>query len=136
MVGAGWTVWAAIALGSAAGGVLRHSLTEAATRLLGTSFPWGTLAVNVSGSAVMGACAALSLASMPGAWSAVARHAVMTGVLGGYTTFSTFSVQTMTLLHQGQWWEAAANAVASVVLSVLSCGVGYAAVSVAAAALR
>ena len=131
MAGAEWGTWVAIATGSAVGGVLRQLLTEAITRLAGSSFPWGTLAVNVSGSAAMGACAALSMAAMPGTWSPVARHATMTGVLGGFTTFSTFSVQTMTLLHQGQWGAAGANALASVVLSVLFCGVGYAAASAA-----
>ena len=136
MAWAGWATWAAIAMGSAAGGVLRQLMTEAVTRLAGGSFPWGTLAVNVSGSAAMGACAALSMAAIPGEWSPVTRHATMTGLLGGFTTFSTFSVQTMTLLHQGYWLAAGANALASVCLSVLSCGVGYAAVTAACAALR
>ena len=136
MDGGAWGTWTAIALGSAAGGLLRQLMTEAITQLAGGSFPWGTLAVNVCGSAAMGACAALSMAAVPSSWSPVARHATMTGVLGGFTTFSTFSMQTMALVHQGQWWAAAANVLASVALSVLFCGVGYASVSAAVATLR
>jgi len=53
----------------------------------------------------------------------------MTGLLGGFTTFSTFSVQTMTLLQQGHWTAAAANATSSVVLGVMACAAGYSAVA-------
>lgn len=121
----------AIAVGSAAGGVLRHVTTEAVTRLAGAGFPWGTLIVNVTGSLVMGVCLGLWTLAVPAPWSPVARHAAMTGVLGGFTTFSAFSLQTMGLLQQGHWTAAAANAVASVGLSVLACGAGYSAVSIA-----
>ena len=122
-----------IAAGSAAGGVLRHVTTEAVIRLAGDGFPWGTLTVNVAGSLAIGACVAVSATAGPGMWSPIARHATMTGPLGGFTTFSTFSAQTMALLQQGQWPRRRQNALASVGLSVLACALGYA---VVAAGLR
>jgi CrcB protein len=128
---AGWTTLGVIAAGSAAGGVLRHLATEAITRIAGGGFPWGTLTVNVVGSLAIGVCVALSTGGGPGPWGPAARHATMTGLLGGFTTFSTFSVQTMALIQQGQWLAAGANALASVVVSVLACGLGYWAVSAA-----
>lgn len=108
------------------GGVLRHALTEGIARLAGGTFPVGTVAVNVTGALAIGACVALS-ASVPGGWSPLARHTAMTGLLGGFTTFSTFSAQTVGLLQQGHWLAAAANVTASVGLGVLACGAGYAA---------
>lgn len=132
MTGGTWTIWFAIALGSAVGGVLRHALTEGIARLAGGAFPAGTLAVNVAGSLAIGACVALS-ASVTGGWTPLARHTAMTGLLGGFTTFSAFSAQTVGLLQQGHVLAAAAYVTASVGLGVLACGAGYAA---ATAALR
>ncbi|MGD9906195.1 MAG: CrcB family protein [Vicinamibacterales bacterium] len=130
MVDGGWGVWVAIALGSAAGGVLRQLVTELTTRVAGGGFPAGTLLVNVSGSAAMGMAAALALGvgGAP-AWSPVTRHAVMTGLLGGFTTFSAFSMQTVALAGQGEWPAAAVNVVASVVSCLAACWTGYAAVA-------
>lgn len=125
------TVWLAIAAGSAAGGVARHALTETITRTAGTAWPWGTWVVNVSGSAVIGALAAMVAAGWPGSWSATARHAAMTGVLGGFTTFSAFSAQTLALLQQGHWTAATAYAVLSVGMGVASCWLMFAAVQAA-----
>ena len=132
MTGGSWTIWIAIALGSAVGGVLRHAVTEGIIRLVGGAFPWGTLAVNVIGSLVIGVCVALS-ALAPGGWSPLARHAAMTGLLGGFTTFSSFSIQTLVLVQQGQWLAAAGNVVMSVGISILACAAGYTA---ALAAMR
>lgn len=123
----GLGVWLAIALGSAAGGVLRHALTEAVVRVVGGGFPWGTLLVNVGGSAAMGVVAALAGGAEP--WSPVGRHAVMTGLLGGFTTFSAFSIQTVALANQGAWPAAAANVGLSVVTCVAACWAAFAAVS-------
>jgi CrcB protein len=131
MSGGTWIIWTAIALGSAIGGVLRHAVAEVVIRL-GGSGPTGTLVVNVIGSMAIGGCMAAS-SSLPGGWSPLARHAAMTGLLGGFTTFSTFSAQSLELLQQGHWQAAAANVLTSVVLGVLGCSAGYAA---AAAALR
>jgi CrcB protein len=118
--GGGRMTWLAVALGSAAGGVLRHAATEAVTRVTGPAFPWGTLLVNSTGSLVMGAVAALTLGG-EGGWSPLTRHAVMTGVLGGFTTFSAFSMQTVALAARGEWLSAALN----VALSVTVCLAGY-----------
>ncbi|MEZ5294234.1 MAG: CrcB family protein [Vicinamibacterales bacterium] len=119
-----WKVWVAVWLGSGLGGLFRHALTETVTRLTEGGFPAGTLVVNVAGSAAIGAVAA---AVAGGGWSPVGRHAAMTGLLGGFTTFSTFSVQTMALLQQGRWNAALANMVLSVGLSLAGCWAGYAA---------
>lgn len=121
----GLGVWLAIALGSAAGGVLRHALTEAVVRVVGGGFPWGTLLVNVVGSAAMGVAAALAGGPVP--WPPAWRHAVMTGLLGGFTTFSAFSIQTVTLAEQGAWPAAAANVAVSVLTCVAACWAAFAA---------
>jgi len=120
-----WAAWLAIALGSAAGGVLRHAVTEAVTRTTGGGFPYGTLTVNILGSLAIGGCVALSSSAGPASWTPLVRHAAMTGLLGGFTTFSTFSVQTMALLQQGLWLAALTNALASVVLGVAASAAGY-----------
>lgn len=121
-------MWLAIAVGSAAGGIARHAFTEAIGRMAGNAWPWGTWVVNVSGSAAIGALTAMSVAGWPAAWSATARHAAMTGLLGGFTTFSAFSVQTLALLQQGQWLGAAAYAGLSVAVGVASCWLAFASV--------
>jgi CrcB protein len=123
--GGGVMVWAVIALGSAAGGVLRHLVTEAVTRLAGPGFPWGTILVNAGGSLAMGAMAAMAIGSGTAPWPPLMRHAAMTGVLGGFTTFSAFSLQTVALASQGQWAAAAANVVLSVVVCLVCCWAGY-----------
>lgn len=129
MATAGWTTWIAIGVGSAVGGVARQLLTDAATRLAGSAFPWGTVAVNLSGSLAIGVIAALLANAAPTGWTALARPALMTGLLGGFTTFSAFSLQTVTLLQQGLWPAAAANVLSSVVLGVAACWIGFAVVS-------
>jgi CrcB protein len=121
-------VWAVVALGSAAGGVLRHLVTEAVTRLVGAGFPWGTILVNASGSLAMGGMAALAVGTGTAPWPPLLRHAAMTGVLGGFTTFSAFSLQTVALASQGHWAAAAANVALSVVVCLVYCWAGYSAV--------
>jgi CrcB protein len=107
----------AVAAGSAVGGVLRFWLTDWMARTLPTHLPLGTLLVNITGSFAIGALAAAFLdrghASATTVWPAL----LMTGLLGGFTTFSAFSLQTLLLMQQGRWMDAAAN----VVLSVLLC---------------
>jgi CrcB protein len=121
--------WLVVAVGSAAGGVLRYAATEAVTRLVGPGFPWGTLLVNTTGSLAMGAAAALAVAGLAGGWSTLMRHAVMTGVLGGFTTFSAFSMQTVGLAARGEWEAAALNVMLSVGVCLASCWAGYTAVT-------
>ena len=125
---AGIGVWVAIAAGSALGGLLRHGVTEFVMRLIGPGFPWGTLVVNVTGSIAIGVVAASAALGLPAEWSPVARHAVMTGLLGGFTTFSAFSLQTTTLWHEGAAAAAAGNVALSVGLCVAGCWAGYSAV--------
>ena len=128
----GWTVWAAIALGSAFGGVMRQALAEMVTVLVGPGFPWGTWLVNVLGSGAIGAVSAAASNGWPSAWAPTARHAVMTGILGGFTTFSTFSVQVFGFCQQGRWGEAAVYALASVAVSVGACWAAVAGMQVLA----
>ncbi|MSP82769.1 MAG: fluoride efflux transporter CrcB [Alphaproteobacteria bacterium] len=107
-------VW--VAIGGAIGSVGRYLVAGQVTRLIGAGFPWGTLAVNVIGGLVMG----LLVEAMANAWSPSpgVRALLMVGVLGGFTTFSAFSLETTTLIERGVWGLALAYAVASVVLSV------------------
>jgi len=111
------------------GGVARHLLTEAVVRLAGPGFPLGTILVNVLGSLAIGVLTALAGTAIPGAWPPVWRHAAITGVLGGFTTFSTFSVQTLVLLQQGQVVAAIANVALSVALGLAACWAGFAMVA-------
>lgn len=114
-----------IALGSALGGVARYWLSGAVASRVGEVFPWGTLAVNVLGSALIGLLAGLSdSARMP--LSAEARGFLMVGVMGGFTTFSSFSLQTLQRLQDGDWARAGANVVASVFLCLFAAWAGYA----------
>ncbi len=108
-------------LGAGLGGVLRHGVHVGALKLLGPGFPWGTLVVNVLGSLVLGLLAALL------AWrSTEARLFLMTGVLGGFTTFSAFSLDAWTFWERGDVATAAAYVLASVLGSVAALGVGLA----------
>lgn len=106
-------------LGAGLGGVLRHLVNLASARALGTDFPWGTLIINVTGSAIMGAVAGW-LAFRAGVnWTQHARLFLMTGVLGGYTTFSAFSLDAMLLWERGAAGAALAYVLASVGVSIL-----------------
>lgn len=114
-----------IGLGSALGGVARYACSNWVGERIAGSFPWGTLLVNVTGCFVIGLVAALDKAG--GRWqlSPLALQFLMVGVLGGYTTFSAFSLQTLTLLRAGAWLSAGTNVLASVLLSLLAVWLGY-----------
>jgi len=99
-------------LGGGLGAALRHGVNLAAARLLGTSFPWGTLTVNVVGSLVMGLMAAWF--AFEGSPSQHWRLFLTTGILGGFTTFSTFSLDSAVLYERGQIGLAALYVVVSV----------------------
>lgn len=103
-------------LGAGIGGSLRHGVNVAATTLLGTAFPFGTLAINVVGSLVMGVLTEwFALKLDPGQhW----RLFLTTGIVGGFTTFSAFSLETAVLIERGTTWSAAAYVLLSVVLSI------------------
>jgi CrcB protein len=106
----------AIAVGGAFGSVLRYGLSTWVYALAGRGFPYGTLVVNVFGCLVMGVLFVLLVERM-GA-SVVWRAGLLIGVLGGFTTFSTFSIETFNLIEQGAMAKAAGNMAASLVLCV------------------
>jgi CrcB protein len=118
-----------IAIGGAFGSVARYWCSGVAARLFGESFPWGTLIVNVLGSLVIGFFAAITGPDGRLLVGTVTRQFVMVGICGGYTTFSSFSLQTLNLLHEGQWLYAGANIVASVALCLIAIWLGHAAAS-------
>lgn len=122
----GTSVWSlvAVAVGSAAGGLLRHLLTEGMLRLTGPGFPWGTLVVNVSGSFTIGVCSTLIAMGWPAAWGPAGRLGIVTGVLGGFTTFSAFAVQTTGLVGAQRTSQAIAYVAASVGLGLAACWLG------------
>ena len=112
----------AIAAGGAIGAVARHFVNLQVSALLGTAFPWGILTVNVAGSFLMGVLVEVgALAWQPG----VALRAMLTvGLLGAFTTFSTFSVETLNLMESGQLGKAILNVLASVVVCIAAAGIG------------
>ncbi len=116
------TLW--IALGSALGGIARHVLSTSVAERFGESFPWGTLVVNVLGSLLIGFLAGLSDPSSRLLVPPAARQFLIIGVMGGFTTFSSFSLQTLNLLRDGELFLASMNAVGSVILCVLAAAIG------------
>lgn len=117
--------WFAVALGSAIGGVARYGVGLAVARAVGAAFPWGTLLINVVGSFVIGLYGALTLADGPMPAGAEWRAFVMVGFCGGFTTFSSFSLQTVDLLQAGETAAAASYVAGSVALCVAGAFLGY-----------
>ncbi len=109
-----------VALGGALGSVARYGVGLAAARWLGLSFPWGTLAVNVIGGLAIGV-----LAARVGPEQESVRLLLGVGLLGGFTTFSAFSLETVRLMQQAPA-HAALYVAASLILSVGACWVGLA----------
>lgn len=109
-----------VAIGGAIGAVLRYVTVLAFARQFGTGFPWGTLTVNVIGCLIMGA-----LIGALGPRFAAAPL-VLTGVLGGFTTFSAFSVDTLALVESGQAVLAAGYVTLTLVTTLAACALGYA----------
>ncbi len=112
----------AIAGGGALGAVLRFGMSSQIYRLLGRDFPYGTLAVNVLGSFLMGLFFIFIVER--GLLSAEWRGVVMIGFLGAFTTFSTFSIETLTLLESGELSRAALNIFLSVTLCLVATWLG------------
>jgi len=115
-----------IAIGSALGGVARYWSSGVAARLIGETFPWGTLIVNVAGSFIIGFFATLTAPDGRIFVGSTARQFVMVGICGGFTTFSSFSLQTLNLLNDGEWLRPGANVGASVMLCLVSVWAGHA----------
>ena len=114
-----------ISIGSALGGVSRYALSNLIAQRWGETFPVGTLIVNVTGSFVIGLFSTLT--GPDGTWtvSPTARQFVMIGICGGYTTFSSFSLQTLSLARDGEWLYMGTNIVLSVVLCLISVWLGH-----------
>ena len=112
----GLTPWSLllVAAGGAAGSVLRYLVSMLAAVHLGAGFPWGTLAVNIAGSAAIGLLGGIGLGGD-------LRLLLVTGLLGGFTTFSAFSLETGLLWERG-WWLAAAYVAASLAFGLLAFG--------------
>jgi CrcB protein len=113
-----------VALGSAIGGVSRYLLGGLVQRMLDTTFPAGTLLVNVTGSFLLGAIIRYALET-PSLTPEV-RAFLTIGFCGGYTTFSTFSYEAVALLKDGEWGRAGVYITASVILSLMGTFLGFA----------
>jgi CrcB protein len=103
-----------VAIGGAIGTTGRYWLSGVVARLFGETFPWGTLLINVSGSFIIGFFAALTGPDGRVFVGSTARQFVMIGICGGYTTFSSFSLQTLNLMNDGEWFRAGGNIAGSV----------------------
>ena len=113
--------WFLVFIGGGLGAVTRHGINRAGLALLGPGFPWWTLAVNMAGSFLIGL-----LAGLFGAWETGhnARLFLTTGFLGGFTTFSAFSLDALTLWERGAAAQAVLYVLASVLLSLLAAALG------------
>ena len=127
------TLW--VALGSAIGGVARYWVGVVVARLAGETFPWGTLLINIVGSFVIAYFGTLTASEGLRPASIEARLFVMVGLCGGFTTFSSFSLQTVDLLRGGEQGRALAYIVASVVFCLVGTAIGHYAAGLGSAAL-
>lgn len=116
--------WIIVALGGALGAMARHGLSLLAARVLGMGWPWGTLIINAIGSFVLGA---LMQGVMESAVSPEGRLLIGVGFCGAFTTFSTFSVEVVSLAQQGRFSAAGVYAALSLALSVFAAASGFAA---------
>ena len=115
-----------VAIGSALGGTSRYWLSGVIASRIGETFPWGTMIINITGSFAIGLFGTLTGPEgrlfVPGPW----RQFFMIGVCGGYTTFSSFSLQTLALAQGGEWAKAGLNIAGSVILCLIGVWLGHA----------
>lgn len=115
-----------IALGGAFGGIARFWLSSFVASRFAEIFPWGILCVNVTGAVAIGIAAGLMPDHVPGAGAMPSGwHFVVAGLLGSYTTVSSFSLQTLSLFRSGHVFRAALNIIASLVLCLAGAAFGY-----------
>jgi CrcB protein len=114
-----------IMLGSALGGGARYLCSGFVANQFGASFPWGTVVVNVLGSFVIGFFNTLTGPDGRFLVGSTARQFVMLGLCGGFTTFSSFSLQTLNLAREGEWLRAGGNVGVSVLLCLLAVWLGH-----------
>jgi CrcB protein len=118
-------LYLAVAFGGALGSVARYFLSGAVANAFGETFPWGTIIINITGSFVIGFFATLTSPDGRVFVSGITRQFVMTGICGGYTTFSSFSLQTLNLMRDEEWLYAGANITGSVVLCLIAVWLGH-----------
>ncbi|MDH5424751.1 MAG: fluoride efflux transporter CrcB [Gammaproteobacteria bacterium] len=118
-----WKELLFIACGGAAGSVMRFGISSMVYNVLGRAFPYGTLTVNVAGSFLMGVMSVFLIEkfSVSTEW----RAAILIGFLGAFTTFSTFSLETMQLIQQGELSKAGLNMLISVFSCILAIWIGF-----------
>ena len=120
-------MYLAVASGGALGTVARYFLSGLVASAFGETFPWGTLIINVAGSFIIGFFGTLTSPDGRLLVSGTSRQFVMVGLCGGFTTFSSFSLQTLNLMNDGEWTHAGANIIGSVGLCLLFVWLGSAA---------
>ena len=116
-------IW--VAIGGALGTIGRYFVSGVVARLIGETLPWGTLLINVTGSFLIGFFATLTGPDGRYFVGSTGRQFVMTGICGGYTTFSSFSLQTLNLMNDGEWFRAGGYIALSVVLCLIAVWMGY-----------
>jgi CrcB protein len=114
-----------VGLGGALGSVARFALSGFVATNFGETFPWGTFVINVTGSFVIGFYSTLTGPDGRVFASGNSRQFFMTGICGGYTTFSSFSLQTLNLARDGEWLQAGGNVVGSVVACLVAVWLGH-----------
>ncbi len=116
-------IW--VMIGSALGGGARYWCSGFVAERIGETFPWGTLFINILGSLVIGFFATLTGPDGRFLVGTTARQFVMVGICGGYTTFSAFSLQTLNLARDGEWFRVSAYVALSVVLCLIAVWLGH-----------
>lgn len=114
-----------IGLGSALGGMGRYWCSGLVARTVGETFPWGTMTVNVVGSLLIGLVATATAPDGRILMSPDARQFLMLGMFGGFTTFSSFSLQTLALAQDGEWFLAGVYILGSVLLCLMGVWLGH-----------
>ncbi len=112
-------------MGSGLGGLGRFAISNLMAERFGESFPWGTLCVNVVGSFLIGFVATLTSPDGRVLMGPHARQFLMVGLFGGFTTFSSFSLQTLNHARAGQWLHAGGNAVGNLALCLVAVSIGH-----------
>lgn len=114
-----------IFLGSGFGGIARFALSGLAAHRFGETFPWGTFIVNVVGCFAIGFVATLTGPEARFLVPGSARQFIMTGILGGFTTYSSFGLQTLNLAREGEWLRAGANAIGTFIVCFAAVWLGH-----------